>query len=156
MITKPEREETAKEVFGQKHLGAALGSRYYLEEYVGERVEDWVNQVTNLAGFASSHPQASYATFTLDLRHRWTYFLRTLPDIECLLGPLEHAIADSLIPALTGHTCTDAERNLLALPVCKGGLSLVNLTELACPEYTASSKVTAPLAEQIVSQTHDS
>ena len=98
VVTKPEREETAKEVFGetminittegQKHLGAALGSRYYLEEYVGGRVEDWVNQVTNLAGFASSHPQASCAAFTLGLRHRWTYFLRTLPDIECLLGPL--------------------------------------------------------------------
>ena len=28
-------------------------------------------------------------------------------------------------------------------------------TELASPEYTASTKVTAPLAEQIVSQTHE-
>ena len=80
LIAKPEREETAKEVFGetminittegQKHLGAALGSRYYLEEYVVEKVEDWVNQVTNLAGFASSHPQASYTAFTFGLRHR--------------------------------------------------------------------------------------
>ena len=120
LITKPEREEAAKEVFGetminittegQKHLGAALGSRSYLEEYVGEKVEDWVNQVTNLAAFASSQPQASYAAFTFGLRHRWTYFLRTSPDIECLLGPLERAIADSLIPALTGHTCTDTEQ----------------------------------------------
>ena len=25
---------------GQKHLGAALGSRKYLEEYVGSKVED--------------------------------------------------------------------------------------------------------------------
>ena len=120
------------------------------QDHVGERVEDWVNQVTNLAGFASSHPQASYAAFSFGLRHQWTYFLRTLPDNECLLGPLEHAIADSLILTLTGHTCTDAERNLLALPACKGGLDLVNPTELESPEYTASTKVTAPLAEQIV------
>ena len=166
LITKPEREEAAKEVFGetminittegQKHLGAALGSRSYLEEYVGEKVEDWVNQVTNLAAFASSQPQASYAAFTFGLRHRWTYFLRTLPDIECLLGPLERAIADSLTPALTGHTCTDTERNLLALPVRMGGLGLVNPMELASPEYTASTKVTAPLVEQIVSRAHAS
>ena len=141
---------------GQKHLGAALGSRSYLEEYVGEKVEDWVNQVTNLVAFASSQPQASYAAFTFGLRHRWTYFLRTLPDIECLLGPLERAIADSLIPVLTGHTCTDTERNLLALPVRMGGLGLVNPMELASPEYTASTKVTAPLVEQIVSQAHAS
>ena len=166
LITKPEREEAAKEVFGetminittegQKHQGAALGSRSYLEEYVGEKVEHWVNQVTNLAAFASSQPQASYAAFTFGLRHRWTYFLRTLPDIECHLGPLERAIADSLIPALTGHTCTDTERNLLALPVRMGGLGLVNPMELSSPEYTASTKVTAPLVEQIVSQAHAS
>ena len=165
LITKPEREEAAKNVFGetlinittegQKHLGAALGSRSYLKEYVEEKVEDWVNQVTNLADFASSQPQASYAAFTFGLRHQWTYFLRTLPDIECLLGPLERAIADSLIPALTGHTCTDTERNLLALPVRMGGLGLVNPVELASPEYTASTKVTAPLAEQILTQAHD-
>ena len=37
----------------------------------------------------------------------------------------------------------------------KGGLGLVNPTELASPEYTASTKVTAPLAEQIVSQRHE-
>ncbi len=166
MITTPEREEAAKEVFGetmisittegQKHLGAALGSRSYFEEYFGEKVEDWVSQVTNLAVFASSQPQASYAAFTFGLRHRWTYFLRTLPGIKCFLGPLERAIADSLIPAFTGHTCTDTERNLLALPVRMGGLGLVNPMELASPEYTASTKVTAPLVEQIVSQAHES
>ena len=43
----------------------------------------------------------------------------------------------------------------MALPVCKGGMGLVNPTELASPEYTASTKDTAPLAEQIVSQTHE-
>ena len=34
-----------------------------------------------LADFAISQPQASYAAFTFSLRHRWTYFPRTLPDI---------------------------------------------------------------------------
>ena len=32
-----------------------------------------------------------------------------------------------------------------------GGLGLINPSELASPDYTASTKVTAPLAEQIVS-----
>ena len=27
---------------GHKHLGAALGSRSFLEEYVGEKVDEWV------------------------------------------------------------------------------------------------------------------
>ena len=38
----------------QRHLGAALGSREYLEEYVGCKVEDWVSQVVKLAEFAMS------------------------------------------------------------------------------------------------------
>ena len=62
-------------------IPAALGSRSFLEEYVGEKVDKWVNEVTKLADFAISQPQASYAAFTFGLRHRWTYFLRTLLDI---------------------------------------------------------------------------
>ena len=69
------------------------------------KVEDWVGQVVLLGEFAAANPQASYAAFTFGLRHRWTYYLRTLPDIEELLEPLESAIGNVLIPALTGHTC---------------------------------------------------
>ena len=57
LIIKPEREQAAMEVFrgtainvtieGHKHLGAALGSRSFLEEYVGEKVGECVNEVTN-------------------------------------------------------------------------------------------------------------
>ena len=39
---------------GLKHLGAALGSRTFLKEFVGEKVDEWVNEVTKLADFASS------------------------------------------------------------------------------------------------------
>ena len=50
LITKPEKENASREIFrdttvnivsnGPKHLGTAIGSRTYLEEYVGEKVED--------------------------------------------------------------------------------------------------------------------
>ncbi|CAH3194828.1 unnamed protein product, partial [Porites evermanni] len=36
----------------------------YLEQYVGGKVEDWVGEVTRLAEFASSQPQAKQGTFT--------------------------------------------------------------------------------------------
>ena len=38
---------------GCKHLGAALGSRSHLEQFVGGKVKDWVGEVTRLAEFAS-------------------------------------------------------------------------------------------------------
>ena len=44
--------------------------------------------------------------------------MRTIPDIHDLLLPLEDAITQHLIPALTGRgSCSTAERELLALPV---------------------------------------
>ncbi|EDO35883.1 predicted protein [Nematostella vectensis] len=165
LVTKPEKEESARKIFegtginitteGRKHLGAALGSRPHLEQYVDSKVDEWVGQVTKLAEFSVSQPQASYAAYTFGLKHRWTYFLRTLPDIEDLLLPLERAISDTLIPSLTGRTCTQTERDLLALPVRFGGLGITNPAGEASLEFTASTKVCGPLAEQIKQQTHE-
>ena len=165
LIIKPGKEESAHAIFdgtainisaqGQKHLGAALGSMAFLEEYVNGKVEDSVSQIVKLAEFAASHPQACYAAFTFGLRHRWTYFLRTLPDIEDLLEPLERAIADVLIPSITDHHCTKSERDLLALPVRMGGLGLINPRQDAALQYETSIKTTAPLVEKIIAQAYE-
>ena len=72
---------------------------------------EWVAQVTSLAEFATTQPQSSYVAFVYGLRHRWTYFLRTLPDIAPFLEPLERAIADVLVPAITEHVTTQEERS---------------------------------------------
>ena len=80
---------------GRRHLGAVLGSRSYLEEYVGNRVETWVQEIFKLFEFAMSQLQAAYAAFSFGVRHKWTYFFRTIPDIEDLLQPLEEAKCQS-------------------------------------------------------------
>ena len=140
---------------GQKRLGAALGSRSYLEEYVSEKVNDWVGQVVKLAEFAAPQPQACYAAYTFGLKLKWTYYLRTLSDIEELPEPLKRAISDVLIPSITVHTCTTSKRELLALLVRKGGLGLENPVERARFEHPMCLQVTAPLVAQIVSQAHE-
>ena len=88
LVTKSDNEEIARSIFeetainitteGRNHLGAALGSRSYLEQCVNCKVQEWVGQVTKLAEFALWQPQACYATFTFGLKHRWTYFMMTL------------------------------------------------------------------------------
>ena len=91
LIVKPENEQAAKEIFsetainitteGRKHLGAALGSRDFLEENVGEKVEEWVTQVARLAKFTktpyihhtsfSGAPRAAFSSpFTTNARFR--------------------------------------------------------------------------------------
>ena len=62
LVVKPEKLDDAKDVFagtgisitteGRKHLGAALGQRSYLEDYVGSKDKEWVNEVTALVEFA--------------------------------------------------------------------------------------------------------
>ena len=162
IISKADEEASAKEVFsgtsvnvsvqGQKHLGAVIGSRDYLEEYVNGKVGDWVREVTQLAEFALSQPQACYAAYTFGLKHRYTYFLRTLPDIHDLPEPLEHVISNLLIPAITDHRCSPLERDVLALPVRLGGLGITNPCREADIELSSSVKATAPLVQQMVAQ----
>ena len=108
--------------------------------------------MTNLAEFTWSQPQACYATFTYGLKHRWTYFLRTLPDLEDPLAPLERALADVLIPSIY---CTQGERDLLALPVRMGGMGLTNPSQEAASEYVASGNISGPLSQQIKSQVQE-
>ena len=99
IIAKPVKEESVREVFketsinetihGQKHLGVMKGSR----ELVSEKVSNWVNEVATLTEYALSQPQACYAAYTFGLKHLWTYFLRTLTDIQDRLEPLENEIS---------------------------------------------------------------
>ena len=127
LIVKPDKFEEAKSAFdgtdinvtseGRRHLGAVLGSRSYLEEYVGNKVETWVQEILKLSEFVMSQPQAAYAAFSFCVRHKWTYFLRTIPNIKDLLQPLEEAIRSVLIPTLLNRTISNQDRHIVELPV---------------------------------------
>ena len=66
---------------------------------------------------------------------------------------LEAAIQQTLIPALTGRaTCSDLERELLALPARLGGMALANPATKAGEIFAASEEFTMPLVALIVSQ----
>ena len=108
--------------------GRRLTSRPHLRNvsYVNEKAEQWVEAVIKLSEFANSQPQARSAAYTFGLKHRWTYFMHTLPDIQNLLRPLENALVSSFLPSLTGHRCNPTERQLLELPTRPGGLGIIN------------------------------
>ena len=57
--------------------------------------------------------------------------------------------------AIIGHTCTPAERCLLALPVRMGGLGITNPCHIAASEYEASIAITERPFEQIVAHTQE-
>ena len=62
-----------------------------------------------------------------------------------------------LIPAITERKCNQLaiDRTILAPPVRLGGLGFGNPCLEANHEYASSVKVTTPLVQQIVSQSHE-
>lgn len=131
-----------------------IGSQEYQKEYVDEKVSEWVSEIAQLAEFAATELQACYSAYMFGLKHRWTYFLRTIPDSQDLIEPLESAISHVLIPAITGRKCNQLERDVLSLPARLGGLGLGNPLIEAPREYKTSAATTAPLVEQIKAQQH--
>ena len=165
LVTKPDKEGTARSIFeemtinitteGRKPLAAALSSRSYLEQYVNGKVEEWEGQVIKLAEFALSKPQTCYAAFTFGLKHRLTYFPRSLPDLEDLLAPLERAKADVLIPCITGHYSRYTSWTGAAGAAGENGRhGPKKSSQVAASEYVASANISGPLAQPIKSQVH--
>ena len=132
-----------------------MGSISYANESISEKVETWVSEVTKLAELALSQPKACYAAYTFGLKHRWTYFLRTLPDTQDLQESLEKAISDVLIPDITKQAFNQNDRNIVSFLPRHGGLGITNPCTEPWLEYSSSIKVTAPLVEKIVSQSHE-
>ena len=122
-------------------------------EYVSEKVSKWVAQLEILSEIAKFDPHSAYTAFTAALRHRYTFFMRTIPNIGPLMKPVEAVIREKLIPALTeDRKVTDDERLLMSLPPKFGGMGLINPTQLSDLEYKASRLATSQLTEAIRNQ----
>ena len=105
------------------------------------------------ATIAKSHPQAAYATYTHGFTGKWSYPIRTIPNILDLLQPLEDAISQRFLSILKGKAAlSDLERALFALPTSCGGLSIPKPTDTASIEFESSCKITAPIVDTVVQQ----
>ena len=64
------------------HLGTVVGSNDNKEEFVLAEVSEWVKQLEVLTNFACTEPHAAFSGFIHGLRHRYSYFMRTIPGIS--------------------------------------------------------------------------
>lgn len=163
LVVKDEHAEKARELFagtgvnittgGKRHLGAAIGSRSHTVEYVTCKVKKWSEEIKQLAGIAQSQPHAAYCAYTHGLSSHWSFLSRTIPDIADLLQPLEDAIHQHLLPALTGQPpCSREVRELLSLPVRLGGMGIINPVSTSQHAFDASVNITSPLVTDITAQ----
>ena len=109
------------------YLGAAIGSKEYREDYVATKVKTWIEEIHVLTDIASTQPHAVYSALLHGVASRWSFVSRTIPDVQSLFEPLEDAIHQLLIPALTGRPpCSKTKRDIIALPARFGGLGILN------------------------------
>ena len=99
-------------VKSRRHLGAAIGSRSFVSQYMYEKVDHWVSCVQQLSEIVRIQPHVAYYAFMHGLIGRWTYFLCTVPDVSDLLEPLDTAISNEFIPVITGRSVGELERKL--------------------------------------------
>ena len=86
-------------------------------------LQSWKNQLEILSKMPEIQLQAAYSAYMFRFKHKFTFFLQTVPDITDYLLWIEETLRLCFIPAITGgHVCSDAERVLVALPVEFGGL----------------------------------
>ena len=115
--------------------------------------EKWTAEISALSTIAHTHPHAAYTAFVHGVIGRWQYLMQTINNTSPLFQPLEDAIIQQFIPALTGQEpCSPEERRLLSLLVRLGGLNILNPVTIADRELSASNMISAPLKEMIINQ----
>ena len=163
LIVKKDMEKKAEETFydsgvkittdGKRHLGAALGSHEYKEEYLATKVYGWIEEIKILSEIAKSQPQAAYSRFITGFRHKVTYYMRTIHGASNQLKRLDQVIQTEFIPSITGGIiCNENDRKLLSLPPKLGGLGLPIFAEISQIEYENSLKLTEGLCSKIIQQ----
>ena len=65
-------------------------------------MEEWAHGVLNLAKISNRYPQSAYYGLGMLLQLEWKHPQRTVPGVGTLMGPIEDALREVLLPALFG------------------------------------------------------
>ena len=84
--------------------------------------------------------------------HKFTYFMRTIPDIKNLLYPLDAAIDGLIKTIFEDHDFNTTERKLWSLPVRLGGLGIPIPSEMSDHQYANSRLINEKLSSKVRAQ----
>ena len=77
-----------------------------------ENSTEWCNELKILSEFAKSQPQAPYALFCFGEQNKFGCFLRTTPEMNDPMKPVNGIVQNVLLPAIIGNTTSEKEREL--------------------------------------------
>ena len=162
LVVKKSWEQKAKDLFrgsgikitveGNRHLGAAVGTDCFLEEYVCEKAKKLGREIEALADIAQHEPQAAYTAYVAVVKHKWIFLQRTIPCNGDWYAEIEEKLRNHLLPKLIGKVPDDVERRVLAMPVRDGGMGLPSPRESASENFQMSQQITKALQNEIRNQ----
>ena len=106
---------------GRPNFGAPIGSTKHSDNFVSNKVDEWISEINILSSVAISQHHAAYAAFCHGLISHWLYISRTFPDISHHFKCLEDIL----------KTTNNLEWLLFALPSRLGDLGIINPVTLS-------------------------
>jgi len=67
---------------GKKHLGATIGATKYRKEYINEKIDYWIRELTLLSEIAAFAPQEAYTCFTSGYKHKLKFLYAKNPRYQ--------------------------------------------------------------------------
>ena len=87
---------------GKIHLGAVIGTTNYRQNYMKEKIEQWITELRMLSKIAWHEPQAAYSYFIIGCKNQPTYFMQTFRNISNQLKQQDEIVRTEFIPAISG------------------------------------------------------
>ena len=85
-------------------------------EFLNKKSQTWVQQPRILYKISKTWPQAVFECLISRCKHRFTYYIWTIPRIGNIMSKIYDFVTNDLIPATkNGITCSIVERKLLVL-----------------------------------------
>ena len=81
-------------VDGERHLGAVIGSDQFRENFVQQKISNWIDDVKHLSEIGKDEPQLALSAFNKALCMRWGFMQRTIEGIAEKFEPLENIIRE--------------------------------------------------------------
>ena len=117
------------------------------------RVNEWIAELKLLTKIAKFYLQTAYCGFRSGFRQKFNYVIRTIPNINHLLQPIENVIRQEFVTSLfERRTCNDERHQLLYLPFKYDGMGITNIKSISGIEYQTSKKTMKNLVGKIKNQ----
>ena len=134
---------------GKQHLGAVIEERT-IRKNIAKKGCEMKKELKILTKIASTEPQALYCAYVSRYKHKFTYFISTIKQMDKYLQQIDDVIQSKLTLAITGgHICSEEECKLLSLSCLYVGLCIPILKEIVPREFENSVKTTEALSNQI-------